>query len=104
MTVTEQVQAEAFLLHPMLVGLTASPGGQVSALVEDIQPLADPVELAQAKGPVYAHIQTIAGAVDDPRAVTTFTDSATLRVYRVLKYDERTSGAFYNWTAEASRL
>lgn len=74
--------------------VTASSGETVIAQIEDIPPLAEPAEIAQAKSPLYTRVHVLAGSVQDPRAVTLFTESGQ-RWHKVLKFEEASQN---NWT------
>ena len=76
----------------------------VLALVEDIPILADSDKPMQAKLPVYVNIACLAGALKDPRAIGTFTEVETTKVYTVIKYNETASDRVtWKFLCEAQR-
>ena len=84
--------------------MRASTGERILAIVSDEPILMDAItSVAQAQKPIYATVSTIAGAVANPRAVTTFTEVGG-RAYDVIRYDESAADAVsWKWFCESDR-
>ena len=81
-----------------------STGETVLACIEDIAALVDPVDLAQAKIPIYTRVYVMAGEITSPRSVTTFTEVGSERWHKVLKYEESSQANWRQcWLCEAQR-
>lgn len=79
-------------------------GSEIALLVEDIPIMMDPDRPAQAQNPVYVIVASLAGSVDDPRSVTTFTEVATGKVRNVLEFLESDGDRIgWRWKCEAQR-
>lgn len=83
--------------------ITTDGGETFVGLIEDIQPLLEPVEIARQKLPVIVNVTALKGAVQDPRVVKTMTEPQYGDM-KVLKYIEtRADQLTWKWTCEAQR-
>lgn len=70
---------------------------RVTGLVEDVQPLVDPMgeNIAQAETPVYARVSVEARSIAAPRAVTGFTIDG--EYYQAIRF-EASPGNTWSWS------
>lgn len=78
---------------------------QITLMVDDMPVIADPDgRAAQAETPVYSTVACLAGSLDNPRAVTRFTEDATGKVYNVIRFVETAGDRIsWKWDCEAQR-
>lgn len=106
MTAVERALKSAFACQKRSGGrkVRASTGEVVDAIVEDIPTLADPVEIAQAKLPVFTRVYVMAGEIANPRDVAQFNEVGSERFHLVLKYEEASQANWRQcWLCEAQR-
>lgn len=84
--------------------MTASTGEKLVAIVSEEPLLPDAMNFAATEKLVATSLSADVGAVENPRAVTSFTEDAGGRVYTVLSYDESAADAVkWKWNCSASR-
>ena len=77
---------------------------EITTLIDDIPVMQDPDRPAQAENPVYVSVSCLARAIEDPRSVTTFTETATAKSYKVLEFMETAGDRIgWKWKCEAQR-
>ncbi len=79
-------------------------GAEITLLIDDIPQMQDNDRPAQAQTPVYVAVSCLAGAIEDPRSVTAFTEVNAAKVYTVLEFMESAGDRIgWKWRCEAHR-
>lgn len=78
----------------------------VTALVDDAQPLPDPTDEAKAMNVIFASISVLVGAVESPRDIGFFRETAIGgRNYKVLRFMESSAdGVSFKFECESQRM
>lgn len=76
--------------------VTADTGERLTVQVEDVPVLADPVEVARQKLPLFVRVHAVSGDVVDARSVGSFTEVESKKKHTVQKF-EQTSQNNWEW-------
>lgn len=106
MNLIEQALKAGFAAQKQCGGreVTASTGEKRFACIEDVPMIAEPIEQIRAKLPLYTRVYIMAGEIENPRAVETFTEVKSGRFHKVIKYEEASQANWRMcWLCEAQR-
>lgn len=84
--------------------MTADTGERFQGVVEEVPLIDDPGEIAKAKLPIYANIESDSDSIENPHRVKTFTEDGSGRTHRVLKFlPQATDNFSFKWLVETQR-